>query len=242
MKTVLITGASGGIGSACAERFAKNGDNLVLVYHSNREKAERLSERLSGYGESLILQADVSDFRSVERMYEAAFSRFGFIDTVINGAGVSLFRLAQYTSQEEWQRVIGVNLSGVFHVCRAALPAMIREKTGVILNISSMWGQTGASMESAYSAAKAGVIGFTKALAKEVGCSGIRVNAIAPGLIDTEMNRSADRNALEELIEQTPLSRIGRADDVAGTALFLASEQASFITGQIVSVNGGYLI
>ncbi len=221
---------------------ALNSFCLLRSNCKNKEGAKQLSSKISEYCETIIVQADVTDCKSVDLMYDIAAMKFGFIDTVINNAGVSLYKLLQDTALEEWKKIIEVNLNGVFHVCHAVLPKMIDKKTGTIINISSMWGEAGASMEVAYSAAKAGVIGFTKALAKEVGYSGIRVNAIAPGVINTDMNRNLDKQSIDCLIGETPLSRIGQAIDVAEAALYLASDKASFITGHVLSVNGGYVI
>ena len=188
-KTVLITGASRGIGAACAEAFAKEGYDVVINYHSSKEAAEKLSKKLNAsYGvKTLCARADVRKKTECDAMVKKALDEFGFIDVLVNNAGVSLSKLFTDTTEDEWENVIGTNLSSVFFCSKAVLPSMIREHRGVIVSIASMWGETGASCEAAYSASKAGVIGLTKALAKEVGPSHIRVNAVSPGVVMTDM-------------------------------------------------------
>ena len=175
-------------------------------------------------------------------MVKETIDRFGSIDVLINNAGVASQGLFTDISEIEWSEIMDVNLNGVYNVTQAVLPYMIRQKSGSIINISSMWGQVGASCEVAYSAAKAGVIGMTKALAKEVGPSGIRVNCIAPGLIETGMNSELTLEDVAAIVDETPIGRIGSTNDVASSALFLASDDSSFITGQVLGVNGGYII
>ena len=244
MRYVLITGASGGIGAAVAEEFARAGYGLVLHYNKGEERAHALADRLhSDYGvPALPCQADLSDTDAVNAMFTRATAEFGFIDTVVNNAGIAEQKLFTDLSDADWDRMINVNLSGTFRTCRAALPEMIRQKRGTIINISSMWGQVGASCEVAYSAAKAGVIGLTKALAKEVAPSGITVNCIAPGAIRTPMLDCFTEEDLAALAEETPVGRIGTPEDVATACVFLASEGARFITGQVLGVNGGFVI
>ena len=244
MRYVLITGASGGIGAAIAEGFARAGYGLILHYHKGEDRARALAARLTeSYSvPALPLCADLSDTAAVQAMFERAAEEFGFIDTVVNNAGIAEQKLFTDLTDEAWDRMIDVNLSGVFRTCRAALPEMIRQKQGTIINVSSMWGQVGASCEVAYSAAKAGVIGLTKALAKEVAPSGITVNCIAPGAIRTPMLDSFTEENLAALAEETPVGRIGRPEDVAASCVFLASEGARFITGQVLGVNGGFVI
>ena len=244
MRYVLITGASGGIGAAMAEAFARAGYGLVLHYHKGEDRARVLAARLTeNYSvPALPLCADLSDTAAVQAMFERAAEEFGFIDTVVNNAGIAEQKLFTDLTDEAWDRMIDVNLSGVFRTCRAALPEMIRKKQGTIINVSSMWGQVGASCEVAYSAAKAGVIGLTKALAKEVAPSGITVNCIAPGAIRTPMLDCFTEEDLAALAEETPVGRIGTPEDVAASAVFLASEGARFITGQVLGVNGGFVI
>ncbi|MBQ5886218.1 MAG: 3-oxoacyl-ACP reductase FabG [Clostridia bacterium] len=244
MRYVLITGASGGIGAAIAEAFARAGYGLVLHYHKGEDRARALAARLTeNYSvPALPLCADLSDTAAVQAMFERAAEEFGFIDTVVNNAGIAEQKLFTDLTDEAWDRMINVNLSGTFRTCRAALPEMIRKKQGTIINVSSMWGQVGASCEVAYSAAKAGVIGLTKALAKEVAPSGITVNCIAPGAIRTPMLDCFTEEDLAALAEETPVGRIGTPEDVAASAVFLASEGARFITGQVLGVNGGFVI
>lgn len=242
-KTVLITGASKGIGAATAIRFAEKGYNVVMNYNKSVQSALILQKSLSESGFSVIAyQANVRNRIDVDLMVKETVARFGGIDILINNAGVSNQSLFTDLSEIEWSEIMDVNLNGVFNCTQAVLPHMIAKKSGCIINISSMWGQVGASCEVAYSAAKAGVIGMTKALAKEVGPSGIRVNCIAPGLIETGMNQELTLEDVAALVEDTPVGRIGSADDVASAALFLASDDSSFITGQVLGVNGGLVI
>ena len=233
MKRVLITGASRGIGAACARVFAKSGYDVIINYNYSEEEALRLAEEIGAE----TIRADVSDSAQVSDMFKAA----GEVDVLVNNAGISGFYMLDAMSDDEWNRMIGVNLSGVFYCTRAVLPQMLRRKSGAIVNVSSMWGICGASCEAAYSASKAGVIGLTKALAKEVGPSGIRVNCVAPGAIDTEMNKKLGEDAIKELCEETPLGRLGRPEEVAAAILFLADDEG-FITGQVLSPNGGLII
>lgn len=244
MHYVLITGASGGIGAAIAEEFARAGYGLVLHYNKGADRANALAARLAdAYSiPALPLQADLSDTAAVQAMFARAAAEFGFIDTLVNNAGVAEQKLFTDLTDEDWDRMIDVNLSGTFRTCRAALSEMIRRKQGTIINISSMWGEVGASCEVAYSAAKAGVIGLTKALAKEVGPSGITVNCIAPGAIRTPMLDCFTEEDLAALAEETPVGRIGTPEDVAASCVFLASDGARFITGQVLGVNGGFVI
>lgn len=242
-KTALVTGASGGIGKAVALKLAQNGFCVAVHYNKNGEAAEQLcSEINSQGGYSQPFCADISDSAQVNRLFSEISNRFGAVDVLINNAAVDYFALATDVTDEQWRHLMGVNLDGCFYCCREALKGMVRQKSGVIINISSMWGITGASCEAAYSASKAGMIGLTKALAKEYGPSGIRVNCIAPGVIDTPMNAMLSEETMNELCEETPLERIGTPSDVAQTAAFLVSDAASFITGQVIGVNGGFLI
>ena len=242
-KTALITGASRGIGAACALLFAKNGYNVVINYNKSEAKAQELKEKILNLGGSAIcIKADVSKPDEVNRMVSDSIDAFGRIDVLISNAGVASDGLVTDLTDEQWRRIIAVNLDSVFYCARAVLPNMIKRKSGKIINISSIWGVCGASCEVAYSASKAGVIGFTKALAKEVGPSGITVNSIAPGVIDTEMNAHYSKSDLDALCDETPLGRLGTKEEIASLALFLTSEKADFITGQIIGVNGGFVI
>ena len=238
MNTVLITGGSRGIGAEMVRRFSFGGYRVAFIYHQSHEAAKTVARATGAYP----ICADISVPLEVKRAVSEAKEQLGHIDVLINNAAVAGFRLFTDIEDEEWARFIGVNLNGAFYASRAVLSDMIGRKSGAIINVSSMWGQVGASCEVHYSAAKAGLIGLTKALAKEVGPSGIRVNCIAPGVIDTEMNAALSEKDRHALIEETPLMRLGTVADVAEAAFFLAGEGASFITGQILGVNGGFII
>ena len=242
-KTVLITGASRGIGAETARRFSAAGYAVALHYHRSEERALALAEELRrAGGEVLTVQADVGDWSQVRKMVDNVLDKFCQLDILICNAGVSWQGLLSEMPVEDWRRLCAVDLDGVFYCCKAVIPHFVARKAGKILTVSSMWGQVGGSCESAYSAAKAGVIGLTRALAKELGPSGIAVNCVAPGVIATEMNRNLTPEDLDALREETPLGRIGTAGDVAESLLFLASEGASFITGQVLAPNGGLVI
>lgn len=241
-RTVLITGASRGIGRATAKAFAALGDRVAVNYHQNEQAARSLCVELSPHGQVLAVQADVADPVQVREMFESVRASFGPVDVLVNNAGIARQAMLCDVSWEEWQRVFAVNVGGVFHCCRAAMPDMIHRKAGCIINLSSMWGITGASCEVPYSSAKAAVIGFTKALAKELGPSQIRVNCVAPGVIETDMNASLTAEDFSSLAEETPLGRIGTPEEVAQTIVFLASPGASFLTGQVISPNGGFVV
>ncbi len=245
MKNVLITGGSGGIGSALAVAFAQAGCNVAVHCNKNLEKAENLAKILNqSYGVSAVaVSADVSDSDSVKAMFDTIDSNLGSVDILINNAGIAQQKLFTDITYDDWKNMLGTNLDGVFYCSQEVLKRyMIKNHSGVILNISSMWGQVGASCEVHYSAAKAGVIGLTKALAKEVGLSGIRVNCICPGVVMTDMMKDFDEQTIAELKEETPLNMLGTPKDIADTAVFLCSDKAKFITGQILGVNGGFVI
>lgn len=239
LKTVLITGGSRGIGRAAAKLFSQAHYNVVINYLHSKSEAETLASSLPN---AVATQADVSDSTQAQALVARATEIFGTIDVLINNAGIAQQKLFTDITEEDWSRMMAVNVTGVFHCCRFVLPQMIRRKSGVIVNVSSMWGQVGASCEVHYSASKAAVIGLTKALAKEVGPSGIRVNCVAPGVIDTDMNRALSAEDRRELAEETPLERIGTPEEAAQAILFLASDAASFITGQVLAANGGIVI
>jgi 3-oxoacyl-[acyl-carrier protein] reductase len=244
-RTVLITGASRGIGRAIAECFAEHGYQVGINYCSSHREAIGLKQDLcEKYGEEAaeLFQGDVSKEEEVRRIGKEISDRFGGIDVLINNAGVAQQKLLTQTTMEDWDTLFGINARGTFLCSREFLPRMIQKQKGKIINISSMWGITGASCEVAYSASKAAIIGFTKALAKEVGPSHINVNCIAPGVIQTQMNDALDEETLNALREETPLEMLGTGMDVAQLALFLASEKADFITGQVISVDGGMVI
>ena len=243
----MITGASRGIGSGLARRFAAEGCRVVLNYHRHEREALALAALLNrdACGQAplaLAVKADVSERAQVEEMFALAERTFGEVDVLINNAGIAQQKLFTDLTQDDWDRMFAVDVTGVFHCCQRALPGMIRRKAGKIINISSMWGQVGASCEVHYSAAKAAVIGLTKALAKEVGPCNIQVNCIAPGVIDTEMNRGLSPGAIAELKAETPLGTIGTVGNIADAAVFLAGSQSDFMTGQVLSVNGGMVI
>lgn len=242
-KTVLITGASRGIGAETARLFAQRGYAVGVNYCQSRDRAEALARELRDRGaEAVIYQADVSDRAQVDRMMADFLRDFGTLDVLVCNAGIARQELFTDVTPDQWRQMLGVNLDGVFHCCQAALPEMIRRKAGRIVTLSSMWGQVGASCEVAYSAAKAGVIGLTKALAQEVGPSGITVNCVAPGVIETEMNGLLTQETKDALAEETPLERMGTPREVAETIWFLASEAGSFFTGQVLAPNGGFII
>ena len=243
MSTVLITGASRGIGAQCALTFAREGYDVALNYCRSEEKALALVREIEALDvRACAVQADVADSMQVKRMFETVRAELGTVDVLVNNAGVAHVGLLTDMTDDEWRRVIDTDLSGTFYCCREALSDMIRAHSGVIVNIASMWGEVGASCEAAYSAAKAGVIGLTKALAKEVGPSGVRVNAVSPGVVMTDMMAGFSDEDVAALKEETPLIQLGMPEDIADAVIFLASDKARFITGQVLSVNGGMVI
>ena len=237
MRRVLVTGGTRGIGRAVAEAFLQRGDRVLFLYRKSEEQAEELRQ-LGAVG----YRCDLSDLSALKETCKRILAEEGSVQVLVNNAGIAQFSLLHEVTDEMWEAVRSVNYDAPFYLTRAFLPGMIRQKYGRILNISSMWGQVGASCEVAYSAAKAGVIGFTKALAKEVGPSGITVNCIAPGVVDTEMNAGLSGDTRKELKEETPLRRLGTPLDVAKACIFLSSEDGAFITGQVLGVNGGLVI
>lgn len=241
-RVVLITGASRGIGAACARRFAAAGDRVALNYHRSESAALALAEQLRAQGCTVeLFPADVGDSAQVKRMVDNVLDKFCQLDILVCNAGIAHQQLFSDITDEDWRELFNINVDGTFRCCRGVLPHFIHRKAGRIVTMSSMWGLTGGSCEVAYSATKAAVIGLTKALAKEVGPSGITVNCVAPGVIDTEMNGNLSAQDLEVLRQETPLEVIGRPEDVAESVFFLASEAARFITGQVLSPNGGIL-
>jgi 3-oxoacyl-[acyl-carrier protein] reductase len=238
MKTVLITGGSRGIGRACAELFAANGYNVAFTYKNSEKDAKSLAESIN----ALAIRADSEVESDVIGAVKATLSEYGKIDCLINNAGISSFSLFTDLTLDEWQKTINVNLTGAFLYSRETVRSMISRKKGKIINITSMWGLVGSSCEVHYSASKAGLIGLTKALAKELGPSGITVNAIAPGVIDTDMNKALSEEDLKALEDETPLMRIGRAEEVARCALYLAGDAADFMTGEVINLSGGLVI
>lgn len=242
-KTAIITGSSKGIGAATAILFAQKGFNVVITYNESYESATLLARSLSANGFSVTAQKlNVANRLEAELLVKETLYKYGSIDVLVNNAGVAYQGLITQTDEVEYDRILNTNLKGTFNCCKAVTPVMVRQQSGKIINISSMWGETGASCEVAYSASKAGVIGLTKALAKELAPSGITVNAVTPGLIETAMNTNLTVEELNDFVESIPLGRMGTADEVAQAVYFLASENADYITGQILGVNGGYVI
>lgn len=244
MKTALVTGASRGIGSAVAVALAQMGYAVVINYRKSKDRAENLAKVITNSYKvpALAVQCDVSDSEQVSKMFSTIKNQLGGVDVLVNNAGVSSQKMLTDITVEEWKKTMSVNLDGAFYCSKEALPYMISKKQGSIINISSMWGQVGASCEVHYSTAKAGLIGFTKALAKEVALSNIRVNAVAPGVVMTDMMSSFDENTVSELKEETPLQRLGTPKNIADAVAFLVSDKAEFITGQVLGVNGGFVI
>ena len=234
MRTVIITGGSRGIGRAAVRRFAAQGDQVYFLYEKSEEAARQLAQETG----AVAISCDITDAAHVEEV----FGRFSTVDVLINNAGIADYHPINWTEPEVFRRVMDVNVTGAFLCAKAVLPAMLRRQAGVILNMSSMWGLVGASCEVANSASKAAVIGLTKALAKELGPSGIRVNAVAPGVIATDMMKTITPEVMEALRQDTPLERLGQPEDVANTLWYLASEQAAFITGEVINVSGGFVI
>lgn len=243
MNTVLITGASRGIGKEIALKFAKEGYNIILNYNINEQKALSVAKEVEKLGcRYLLCKADVSNEQEVKIMVDQAIATFGHIDVLVNNAGVALSKLFQETSQDEVLRVFGINTFGVINCSKAVVPNMVSRKSGKIINISSIWGKVGASMETVYSASKGAVISFTLALAKELAPSNISVNCVCPGVIDTDMLSNLNNDEKRELELQTPLMRLGKPEDVANAVYFLASNNSSFITGQVITVDGGFAL
>ena len=241
-KTALVTGGAKGIGEAICVQLAKDGYNIALNYNNSEKEATALKEKLSAITEVEIFKADVSDSSQVNMMLDLVEKRFGGVDVLVNNAGIAQQALFTDITDEMWQRMLGVNLTGAFNCCRRALPYMINQKYGTIINVASMWGEVGASMEVHYSASKAGLIGLTKALAKEVGLSGITVNAVSPGVVLTDMMAQFSDDDKKALVDETPMAALGKPQDIAAAVSFLAGENARFITGQVISVNGGFVI
>ena len=238
MKTALITGGSRGIGAAVAKRLAAEGCRVAICYRENAEAAAAVAKEVDG----AALCCDVSDPVQVRKMVDTVLEKFCQLDILVCNAGVAWQGLTQDMGDTDYRRIMGTDLDGVFYCCRAVLPRMIARKYGRIVTLSSMWGQVGGSCEAAYSAAKAGVIGLTKALAKEVAPSGVTVNCVAPGVVDTDMVRLLGAQTLADLAEETPLGRLGTAEDVARCVSFLCSTAGDFLTGQVLAPNGGLVI
>ncbi len=242
-KTVLITGSSRGIGKQTALEFARRGYNVVVNYNKAENEAVSLKNEITKFNENIkIFKCDVSDRNQAKSLIDFTVDSFGKIDILVNNAGISYQSLFTDITLKEWRKVFSVNVEGTFNCSQFAVKDMLKYHEGKIINISSIWGMTGASCEVHYSASKAAIIGFTKALAKELGPSNIQVNCVAPGIVDTDMNGNISKDIMLELTSQIPLGRIGIASDISKTIFFLCSEDANFITGQIISPNGGFLI
>lgn len=240
---VLITGASRGIGAATAEAFARAGYAVTILYHTNSKKAEALVARLRVEGhEAIAISIDIKDYAAVRHAVQKANLQFGAVDVLVSNAGIASQKLFTDITPEEFKDMMDTHVTGLYNITQAVLPGMISKKTGSIITVSSIWGITGASCEVSYSTAKAAVIGFTRALAKEVGPSHITVNCVAPGVVDTDMNMNLSSGDIAELCDQTPLGRIGTPQEIADVIVFLASDKAGFITGQVISPNGGLII
>jgi len=235
-RVALVTGANGGIGSATALKLGMNGFKVILNYHVNKDNAVEIASSL-GVENTLLIEADITNIEAVNEMVSKTLEKFGRIDILVNNAGITRDRTFVKMSKEEWDEVINVNLNGVFNVTKAVIGIMIEQGSGTIINISSIVGEIGNFGQTNYSASKAALIGFTKSLAKEVARKGIRVNAIAPGFVDTEMTRKIPENVKNKILEQIPMGRFATPEEVADAVLFLCN--ASYITGTVIDVNGG---
>ena len=235
---ILISGGARGIGAACVRKFASDGHSVAFIYRSAHEAAKRLANECG----ATAICADISKPDEAREAVAKALESLGGIDVLVNNAGIAQIKMFCDITDEDLSKMLNTNLSSAFYVTRAALPSMVSQKWGRIINIGSMWGKVGASCEVHYSASKAGLRGMTMALAKELGPSNITVNAVEPGVIATDMNASLDQETLRELCDETPLCRIGQPEDVAELVRFLASDRASFITGQIIGVDGGFAV
>lgn len=242
-KVALVTGGTRGIGRKIAEKFAENGYNLVLNYVSSNVDLEVIKEAFKKYNNSLlILKADVLKYEECENLVKEAINKFGKVDVLVNNAGITKDGLIAMMKEENFSKVIDVNLKGTFNMCRNLVPYMMKNKSGNIVNISSVVGIVGNAGQSNYAASKAGVIGFSKALAKELAGRNIRVNAVAPGFIDTDMTSILSDKVKENIYSQIPLKRMGKAKEVANVVYFLSSEESSYITGQVINVDGGMVM
>ena len=242
MRTAIVTGGAKGIGAAAVRLLCEQGFRTAINFHTSEEKAFALSSFLVSKGyDAFPVQADVTDPAQVREMVKTVLSRSSSIDVLVNNAGVDHWQLFDTVTDEQWRRVIDADLTGAFNCCREALPVMVRQKYGRIVNVASVWGQVGASCEAVYSAAKAGVIGLTKALAKEVALSGVTVNCVSPGAIATDMMRRFSEEEIAAFCEEVPMGRLGTPEEAARAIAFFASEEASYVTGQVLGVNGGMI-
>lgn len=239
---LLISGGTKGIGAATVRRFVENGFNATVLYSSDDKAKDALSDELMSYSENLLfIKADVSDPSAVKDAVSTAFSRFGDIDVLVSNAGISYVGLSDTFDHSDYRKIMDINFGGFFNLVHEIIPSMISNKSGNIIAVSSMWGQEGASCEALYSATKGAVDAYVRSLSKELGPSGIRVNAVSPGVIKTDMLNCFSEQDLAGLEEETSLGRIGKPSEVADLIYFLASDQSSFITGQIVGINGGFV-
>ncbi|KIL47683.1 3-oxoacyl-[acyl-carrier-protein] reductase [Jeotgalibacillus campisalis] len=242
-KTALVTGASRGIGREIALELARNGANVAINYSGSKERAEQVAEEITGFGrEAFVIQANVGEADQVQNMIKETISRFGSIDILVNNAGVTRDNLLMRMKDDEWDDVININLKGVFLTTKAVTRSMMKQRSGRIINISSIVGVTGNPGQSNYVASKAGVIGLTKSTAKELSSRGITVNAVAPGFIETDMTDKLTEDIQDEMRKQIPLARFGSPSDVAKVVLFLSSDDASYMTGQTLHVDGGMVM
>lgn len=242
-KVALITGSSRGIGKQIAIKLAKNGYNIVVNYVNKNEEVEKTIEELKQFGvEVLEAQGDISNYEQSEKIVNSTIEKFGQIDVLVNNAGITKDMLIMRMKKEDFTKVIDVNLVGTFNITKNVIPHMMKKRTGRIINISSVVGISGNAGQCNYAASKAGIIGFTKSLAKELASRNILVNAVAPGFIETNMTDVLQENVKEEIKKQIPLKRIGKAEDVANAVYFLTSEESSYITGQVLQIDGGMLI
>lgn len=241
MKTVIVTGGSRGIGAAIVVELAKNNYNVVLNYNNSEEKAKKIQKDLKEQGINIeIFKADVSKREDVKKLVSFTIEKYDNIDILINNAGIDQIKPFMDITNEDWNKIIQTNLNSVFYCSQEVLKNMIHNKKGCIINISSIWGITGASCEVAYSVSKAGIDGMTKALAKEMGLSNIRVNSIAPGIVDTDMNKELSFEELQELKNEIPLGRVATPEEIVKSVKWLIDDE--YVTGQIISVNGGWNI
>lgn len=240
-KIIIVTGGSGGIGKEIVEQLAIKGNKVILNYNKSKEEAETIKLDLKVKGVDIeIFKADVSKREEANNLISFAIEKYGKIDVLINNAGISQIKLFTDITDEDWQKMIAINLNSVFYTTQAVCKEMIKQKVGVIINISSIWGITGASCETHYAVSKAGIDALTKSLAKELGPSNIRVNSIAPGIIDTKMNNELSSEEKEKIKEEIPLEKIGRAIDIEKCVEWLIEDE--YVTGQVISINGGWLI